>query len=318
MEGNTHLFSLKCNFFKKDFVNQRNSTPIYNDARQVVAENLPDLMENLWKIIIDCKQLQREVIVEGDSVAWSPVDPGADNNQIDKFAQIFDVKGRRNYTPSSITMDLLTSLRSKEVHVIVFVYSRNVSTHGTFSIVKKTLLDPAVKDRSDAVANLVIDNLIAKLKEYQSHKYVALQPIAWRMWATYVGSKPSLTQDQLLMDPPPYQVSEFFRSIPTTEAEILTNAQKGLRVARNVNGIQRGNLRGIRERVQRLQATIDSCTRELGDLITHLDCLEQMSEREDSLLQDMDSAIRPEESSFSIEVAQLVTDCEDVDHMEVL
>lgn len=158
------------------------------------------------------------------------------------------MQGRRNYTPSSIGMDLLASLRNKSVHVIVYVYSRNVCTNSTFNILKKNLLDPAEKDRSAAIANQLIDEIIGKLKENHSHHLTAPQPIAWRIWATYIGSKPSHSHDQLMLDPPPDHVVLLFRSIPSTEAETLTNAQKGLRVARNVNGIQRESLREIRER----------------------------------------------------------------------
>ncbi|KAG4081136.1 hypothetical protein HA402_011981 [Bradysia odoriphaga] len=142
-------------------------------------------------------------------------------------------------------------------HVIVFVYSRNVSTNGTFNVVLKNLLDPAIKDRSAAVANQIIDEIIEKLKKNHSHHLTAPQPISWRIWATYISSKPSHSQEQLMSDTPPDHIVVLFRSIPTSEAEILSNAQKGLRVARNVNGMQRESLREIRERVQRFQKTVN-------------------------------------------------------------
>lgn len=311
----SQLFSLKCNFFKKNFVSQRNGTPIYNEAKEIGAGDVSEMLNNIWKIIIESESLEREVIVEGDNVGWSADVPDILNNQIDKFAQIFDIKGKRNYNPINISPDLLVHLRNKEVHVVVFVYSRNVSTNGTFTIVKKNLLDPAVKDRSSAVANQLIDEIIDKLKTAHSHHLTTPQPIGWRIWATFIASKPSHSQDQLILDSPPAHVIVLFRNIATSEAEILSNAQQGLRIARNVNGIQRTSLREIRERVQRLQSTMDSCQREISGLVTHLDFLDQQSEREDSLLRDMDSAIRPEESNFSIEAANLVTDCDDVDHM---
>lgn len=311
----SQLFSLKCNFFKKNFVSQRNFTPIYNDVRQVGAGDVDEMLGNIWKIIIESGCLEREVIVEGEVVAWSADVPDAEHNQVDKFAQILDIKGKRNYSPSSVSTDLLAHLRNKEVHVVVFVYSRNVSTNGTFNLVKKNLLDPAIRDRSAAVANQLIDEIIEKLKENHSHHLTAPQPIAWRIWATFIASKPQHSHDQLMLDSPPDHIVVLFRCIPTTEAQILSNAQKGLRVARNVNGSQRASLREIRERVQRLQTTIDLCNREMVGLVSHLDYLDRQSEREDSLLRDMDGAVRPDESTFSIDAASLVTDCDDVDHM---
>lgn len=318
----SHLFLLKCNFFKKCFVSQRNATPIFNEVKEIGANDVCDLVSNIWKVIIESGCLEREVIVEGENVAWSADIPNSEQNQIDKFVQIFDIKGKRNYSPTSISSDLLAHLRNKEVHVIVFIYSRNVATNATFNILKKNLLDPAIKDRSAAVANQLIDEIIEKLQNAHSHHLTTPQPIGWRIWATFIASKPSHSHEQLILDTPPDHVVVLFRSIATREAEILTNAQQGLRIARNVNGIQRASLRGIRERVEQLKSVMDSlqkiadsCQREITSLVTHIDYLEQQSEREDSLLVDINSAIRTHESAFSIDAANMVTDCEDVDHM---
>lgn len=141
------------------------------------------------------------------------------------------------------------------------------------------------------------------------------QPVAWRIWASFISSKPSHSHEQLILDSPPEHVVCFFRSIATSEAEILSNAQQGLRIARHVNGMQRSGLRSIRERVQKLQSIMDLCQQEIGNIVTHLDYLEQQSEREESLLCDMNSAVRTEESTFSVEVSKLITDCDDIDHM---
>jgi hypothetical protein len=311
----SQLFSLKCNFFKKNFVSQRNATPIYNEVKEIGAGDIDEMLNNIWKIIIESKCLEREVIVEGDNVAWSADVPDIVHNQIDKFAQVLDIKGKRNYIPSNISPDLLVHLRNKEVHIVVFVYSRNVSTNGSFNILKKNLLDPAIKDRSAAVANQLIDEIIEKLKKTHSHHLTTPQPIGWRIWATFIASKPQHSHDQLVLESPPEHVVVMFRSIPTSESEILCNAQQGLRIARNVNGGQRANLREIRERVQRLKTTVESCNREIDALVTHLDYLDHQSDREESLLRDMDNSIRPEESTFSIDTANLVTDCDDIDHM---
>lgn len=310
------LFSVKCFFLKKTFVSQRNGIPIFNEPKQVAADNLDGMLKNIWKIIIESGCLEREIVVEGDSVGWSAEVPDICNNQIDKFAQIYDPKGRRSYTPSGISSDLLASLRNKEIHVIVFVYTRNVSTSATYGIVKKNLLDPAVKDRSAAVANQLIDEIVEKLKQAHSHHLTTPQPIGWRIWATYISSKPSHSHEQLISDTPPDHVVLLFRNVPTSETEILTNAQQGLRIARNVNGFQRENLRAVRERVQRLQAIVESCQREISNLIDHIDHLQQQADREDTLLSDMATSVQPTESSFSIEMAGMVVDSEDVDHME--
>lgn len=118
---------------KNNFVNQRNATKIYSEARDVEAGDITELINNIWKVVIDSGCLEREVIIDGDNVAWSAEVPDISQNQIDKFVQIFDTKGRRNYSPSSISTELLVNLRNKEVHVIVFVYSRNVSTNASFN-----------------------------------------------------------------------------------------------------------------------------------------------------------------------------------------
>lgn len=311
----TPLFSLKCNFYKKNFVSQRNATPIYNEIKEIGATDVTELLDNIWKIIIASGSIEREVIVEGETVAWSADVPDVSNNQIDKFAQILDIKGKRNYNPVNISTDLLVHLRNKEIHVHVFVYSRNVATNGTFNVVKRNLLDPAVRDRSAAVANQVIEEIIEKLKTAHSHHLITPQPIGWRIWASFIASKPPPSHDQHIMDGPPDHIVMLFRNIPTSEAEILSNAKQGLRVALNVAGIQRASLREIREHVERLQSTMNSCNQQLGGLVKHLDYLETQSEREDSLLRDMDSSITPDESVHSSETANLVTDCDDVDHM---
>ncbi|XP_037042659.1 uncharacterized protein LOC119078999 [Bradysia coprophila] len=311
----SQLYYLKCKFYKKNFVSQRNGVPIYTGAKDIGAGDLTELLDNIWKTIVDSGCLEREVIVEGENVAWSADVPDIANNQIDKFVQIFDPKGRRNHTPTGISTDLLVSLRSKEVDVVVFVYTRNVATNGIFNIVKKQLLDPAVRDRSTAVANELIDEIIGKLKSAHSHHLTTPQPIGWRIWATFIAAKPTHAHEQLIRDSPPDHVVVLFRNIATSEAEILSNAQQGLRLARNVNGMQRTSLHGIRLRVQQLQSIINSCQREVESLMTHLEYLEQQAEREESLLCDMNNAVQPMESTFSLDTAELVTDCEDIDHM---
>lgn len=64
-----------------------------------------------------------------------------------------------------------------------------------------------------------------------------------------------------------------------------------------------------------LQSTVESCQSEIVSLVSHLEYLKQQAEREDSLLCDMNGAVRTEESSFSVEAAEMVTDCDDIDHM---
>lgn len=310
------LYSVKCNFYKKTFVNQRNGTPIFSGNKIVAAGDIGEMLDHLWRIIMESGSLEREVVVEGDTVAWSADIPDASNNEIDKFALLYDPKGRRSHAPTSISSDLLASLRNKEVHIIVFVYSRNISTFAIFSLVKKNLLDPAVKDRSAAVANQGVDEIVDRLKRTHSHQFITQQPIGWRIWATYIATKPSHSHDELILNPPPDHIVPMFRAIPINEAQILANAQQGLRVARNVNGFQRANLQGIRERVLQLQTIVESCQREITSLVTHLDYLQQQTEREDSLLSDVTTAVRPSESTFSVDVASMVVDCEDVDHME--
>lgn len=320
----SQLFSLKCFFYKKTFVSQRNGTPVFNEPKEIGAGNVNEILDNIWKVLIESGCLEREVIVEGETVGWSADVPDISHNQIDKFVQIFDTKGKRNYIPTNISSDLLANLRNKDVHVVAFVYSRNVSTNTTFNLVKKNLLDPAVRDRSAAIANQLIDETIDKLKQAHSHHLTTPQPIGWRIWATFIASKPSHSHEQLILDSPPDHVVVLFRNVPTNESEKLTNAQQGIRIARNVNGIQRTSLRGIQERMAQIQSTMDlcqstmqQCQQEFSNLATHLNYLIQQSEREDSLLQDITDAVRTEESTFSMESAAQVTDCEDVDHMEV-
>lgn len=123
----SNLFLLKNNFFKKNFVSQRSGIPIYNDAKEIGAGDVDEMMNNIWKIVVESGSLEREVIVEAENVAWSADIPEVANNQIDKFVQIFDIKGKRNHIPSSISSDLLANLRHKEVHVVVFIYSVPIS-----------------------------------------------------------------------------------------------------------------------------------------------------------------------------------------------
>lgn len=140
----SHLFLLKRNFVKKNVVTQRNAAPIFNETKEISAGDTSEMLNNIWRIIIESGSIEREVVVEGDTVAWSADVQTIEQNQIDKFAQIFDIKGKRNYMPSNISLDLLAHLRNKQVQVVVFVYSRNVATNPTYNLVKKILLDPAI------------------------------------------------------------------------------------------------------------------------------------------------------------------------------
>lgn len=196
-------------------ISLRNATPIYNEVKEISATNVNEMLVNIWKIII-----------ESDNVAWSADVPNIANNQIDKFAQILDIKWKRNYNQVNISSDLLVHLRNKEIPVHIFEYSRNVATNGTFKIVKKNLLDPAVRGRSATVANQVIDEIIVKLKKTHSHHLITPQPIGMRIWTSFIASKPTASREQLIMDSPPDHIVTLFRNIPTSEAEVLTNAKQ--------------------------------------------------------------------------------------------
>ncbi|KXJ76763.1 hypothetical protein RP20_CCG009034 [Aedes albopictus] len=120
-----------------------------------------------------------------------------------------------------------------------------------------------------------------------------------------IHSSPAHTHEKLKAEEaPPLQLSKYFRWTAVSEPVKLQSAHRGLAVAHTVN---------------------DSWMRELMELKSDLDrafdLIQSVRQRvaargttSTQIFAAMEDAVRPEESELSRELAEKVTDCQDVDH----
>ncbi|KAJ3386504.1 hypothetical protein HDU80_000380 [Chytriomyces hyalinus] len=117
----------------------------------------------------------------------------------------------------------------------VFQYSDTVVNSNMFKLVKKKLLDPAVSDRSGAVAQSEQLAMLAHLKEHHRADYQSLD-IKWRMWANYLLAGDASFQEGCFLAALPHHMFYLFAAADTNHALVNRSLARGNRVALESNG----------------------------------------------------------------------------------
>lgn len=297
-------FSIVCFFQRKEFVGQKS---LSDEEIVVNGESVADILDAIWdKTIL---LIKREVIVKDEDIEWSEnVLPTRDD--IGNFVILQDRVARKAYLVDQINTTLLARLRNKHVNIMVHVYGRqicNKSVHGKFTV---KLLQPEQRDRANADNTHSLMALVEVLK--QTHKGIFAAGVSiWQMWANAIQSAaPHLQEDMIQSAPPPHLIHMFIRA-STSESELRENAQRGLRVADDLNDTYAGHLVKVREDFNKIRQDV---ARGFEFMDGRLRAFEDVVNSNTRLVNSMTYAVAPQPSAVSMEEDRRVTDLEDIDH----
>ncbi|XP_062560010.1 uncharacterized protein LOC134224615 isoform X1 [Armigeres subalbatus] len=275
-------------------------------AQASVHGNSPEeILRCIWERAR--KVIRRQVIFEDDIPHWSEEhDPEFED--IAKFILLQDTVRKKIYGTLQITPRLLTSWRNKSIKIFIHTYSTSIETSGQYQLVTRKLIAPQNPDRSGAHSTRDDSALATELRD--SHPHLEGHFSSWLLWANQINSSPAHSRDRLIQDSsPPLELSKYFRWAGVSEAARLQTAHRSMLAAQTNN---------------------DAWNRDMADLTNDLNkalnILQGMKQKMESmstrgsitaeLFTAMESVTRPEESNLSREIADRVTECEDVDHLQ--
>ncbi len=305
IDNSTSLYIFFAHYQRKEFVGQK---AINQDIEEEVAgDSVPEFMDNVW---LKAKTLiKREVLVDGDNFSWNENET-PERSEIGNFIIFQDKAAKKTFLTSQINSDVLRKMRNKHVNVMVHVYGTAISSKSIHLKMTAAILEPVQRDRAGAHSTVLLIELARNLKEAHG-SYLSANSSSWTMWANAIHSSPTHTQEKLMNEMPPPHLIHLFRSIPTSDNEIMRSVQNGLQIAGNLNDAYAENVKILRDEFTKMKEVM---LRSFDLYELRLKATEDMVSANTRFVSSVDGALRPEVNAVSIAEEQLVTDLPDYDH----
>ncbi|KAJ2988465.1 hypothetical protein HDV02_005564 [Globomyces sp. JEL0801] len=166
-------------------------------------------------------------------------------------------------------------------------------------LIRENILMPEIQDRSGAATDELIREIIVKLREAHQHNYVSAA-VHWRIWASYIVSKPIPTHEGMIMSPPPSHIIHLFDNIPNVSQQRLTSLNNTMVVARDI--------------VEHLRAKLNQLKETKNILVSRIDSLEDTLNAFGGIIPGLINITRPDTLGDNIE--RRIPDQKDEDHDE--
>lgn len=298
------LFRFMAHYQQKEFVGQK---AIGQDIEEEVAgESCTDVLNAIWSKVQSW--IRREILVNGDQFTFADNETPA-RAEIGNFVILYDKSSKKNYSVSQLNTDVLRKMRDKHISVMVHIYGKGVASKAIHQKVSAVLLQPANRDRAGADSTVSVVNLMKQLQD--RHGYLSGHQSCWYQWANSIHSAPSDQQKTLVNQLPPPHLVQMFRSVPTSEAEVMRSVKSGLQVANNLNDMYSENMRICRQEFVKFK---ESTLRAFDLFDVRLTATEEMLAAHARLVSSMDGALNIEVNAVSLQEEQQIPDMEDVDH----
>lgn len=223
----------------------------------------------------------------------------------------FSKIAKRNYEPASLTSTTLSNFRNHDIQILIFVYSKNITSLGAFKIVRKSLIDPAQADRSGAAAHAKVQEVVDELKEIHKSNYSG-SAISWNMWANSIlASEPHL-RAALMQEAPPGTLIELFTRAPDHRDNVLRNIRSNVSIGISMNQANVQHIRELRSSLNNIKEVAGRLTVAIQDADRRLELLEARSESNTDLMNAVEQAVQ--ENEFSSDAYSRVVNIPDVDH----
>lgn len=189
-----------------------------------------------------------------------------------------------------------------------------MSSSAVFKAAKKSLIDPAERDRAGATAINVVQNIEQQLKDIHKNTFTSTA-IGWTIWANYISASEAHLQETRLNDPPPPHIIHLFDRVQTSAEALLTNARRNTSIGLTLNeGFAQG-LKVVQKEIDELAEVVGNVQIRLSALRNRVHQLVNESESNNRVLSVFENSLEPRETEFSSEMFGLIADQEDVDHV---
>lgn len=300
------LFRFVAHFQQKEFVGQKSMNQDIEE--EVGGESSADLLDVIWAKVESW--IKREVVVDGDQFLFAE-NENPSREEIGNFVIFQDKSAKKNYSVSQLNTDVLRKMRDKHINVMVHVYGKAIASKPIHQKMTAALLQPTDRDRAGAHSTVMLAELTRKLKETHS-SYLSGNMSSWTMWANAIHAAPTHKQASMVIDMPPAHLVHLFRSVPTSETEVMRSAQHGLQIAGNLNDLYAENVILLREEFQKMK---EAMLRGFDLYEVRLKATEDMLASNNRLVASMGDALQVEVNAVSLEEEQQVTDLMDCDHI---
>ncbi len=305
VENSESLFVFIAHYQQKEFVSQKAINQ--ETEEEVSGSSATEVLDNIWEKVKP--MIKREILVDGDTFNWADnEDP--DRSEIGNFIIFQDKAAKRSYQDSQIGSDVLRKFRNKHVNVMVHIYGKAISSKAIHVKMTAAILEPSQRDRAGAHNTVLLTDLTRKLKEGHG-QYLSANTLSWTMWTNAIHAAPIHKQEAMVTEMPPAHLIYLFRSIPTSETEVMRSAQNGLQIAGNLNDSYCENVKILREEFNKMKA---ATLRSFELYEVRLNATEEMLIANTRLVSSMDGALRVEVNAVSIEEEKQITDLPDYDH----
>lgn len=305
VENSESLFVFTAHFQQKEFVGQKAINQ--ETEEEVSGSSATEVLDNIWSKVKP--MIKREIIVDGDKFNWAD-NENPDRGEIGNFLIFQDKAAKRTYQVSQIGSDVLRKLRNKHVNVMVHIYGKSISSKAIHVKMSAAILEPSQRDRAGAHNTVLLAELARNLKEKHG-QYLSANTSSWTMWANAIHAAPMHKQEAMVDDMPPAHLIHLFRSIPTSETEVMRSVQNGLQIAGNLNDSYSENVKILREEFIKMK---EATMRSFDLYEVRLNATEEMLIANTRLVSSMDGALRVEVNAVSIEEEEQITDLPDYDH----
>ncbi|XP_058456449.1 uncharacterized protein LOC131433858 [Malaya genurostris] len=278
----------------------------------VSGNNTEQFLHSCW--LLSKQYLKREVIFTADESgvampSWSSRSVPQEDDFV-RFALFNDKANHRCYTVDKVTASLLQNWRSKEVHLLLHVYSLSVNNKSVFKTVCEILLQPEDRDKAGAVTNKALAVLAQKLRDIHSDSWQA-NNIAWMMWANTICCSAPHRQEELLLEAPPVHLIKLFS---VKELPRLKSIRRSFAVAHSVNIGYHDEIVSLREAFEDLDITVQNLLVKMQLVKRCLESLEQRNRTGESFISAAEEAVQVQESELGVSLAGRVRDMDDIDH----
>lgn len=296
-----YVFSFTGIFFQRFYKSQLR--PKEWTRMVIYGDTATDIVDCMWEIAL--AKIERQVVFDDVTPRWSEnVNPTV--NDANEFITLQDTTKKKFYAIDSLTARILRGWKGKTVRVYVYVWSTNVQTSAQHQAILRKLLSPQNTDRAGAHSVRDDSALADELRD--THTHLEGHYSSWLLWANFIHSAPAFKQGEMKQSTaPPMQLSKYFRWVATSEPSRLEAVHKGMIVAQNNNS-------GWLREIGNVKKTLLDCKNMLEGALLKVEEMERRGLVGNDLLDSMELAVRPEETELSLQLANSVVDCEDVDH----
>ncbi|XP_055544707.1 uncharacterized protein LOC129729867 [Wyeomyia smithii] len=271
----------------------------------VAGNSVIEFIQNCWQL--SQKFLKREVLFKCDESGigkpvWSEK-IGPEEKDFVEFALFNDKTSHRTLRPDQLTETILQNWRTKEIHLLLHVYSTSVNNKAVFQSVQELLLGKGSADKSGAASNSTIDALAKKLRDIHGHWEA--HHIAWIMWANVISVSESHVQETMIHEAPPAHLIKLFQ---TKEQPRLQSVARNFSMAHSVNQGYQDDVLVIRRSYDQLEGMLSNVNKGMKLLKNQIELMESRAAMGESFISAAEQAVLVDETSFSASLASKVID----------